>query len=165
MNALTLSTALLLVFSSVFTLTALAQSTQRDDAEITWLVATMEEGWAKKEGALFAQPFAENSDYVIINGMHLKGRMAIANGHQHIFDTFYKGTRIKTTMEGIRYLKPDVAIAHFRSNLTGTINGKAVDGIGRITLTLMKEAGKWEIQAFQNTSIEAQPDPQRTSGN
>ena len=36
--------------------------------------------------------FAEDADYVIINGMRIKGREAIDSGHQQIFDTIYKGS-------------------------------------------------------------------------
>jgi uncharacterized protein (TIGR02246 family) len=140
------------------TMTTHAQTaTTTDDARIRELVKTLEDGWAKKDGDLFAKSFAENADYVVINGMHLQGRMAIAKGHQEIFDSFYKETNIKTEVQGIRYIRPDVAIVHFTSHLTGTSNGQKIDGTGLITLTVEKLNGNWQIDAFQNTQIEEQP--------
>ena len=130
-------------------------NTAADDAAIRELVKTIEDGWAKKDGSLFAKPFAENADYVIINGMHIKGRTAIANGHQMIFDSFYKETNIKTEVQSIRYIRPDIAIVHFSSHLTGMSGGKKMDAKGQISLTVEKIKTGWQIVAFQNTGVEA----------
>ncbi len=129
-------------------------SATEDDAQIRELVKTLEDGWAKKDGNLFAKPFAENADYVVINGMYLQGKTAIAKGHQGIFDSFYKETNIKTEVQNIRYIRPDIAIVHFTSHLTGTSNGQNLDGKGLITITVDKSNGSWQIDAFQNTQVE-----------
>lgn len=150
----TISTMLFLVFFAVSTQ---AQTGASDDAQIRELVKTMETGWAKKDGTLFAKPFADNSDYIVINGMWLKGKAAIANGHQGIFDTFYKETNIKTDVQSIRYIRNDVAIVHFSSHLTGTSNGQKIEARGQITITAARSANGWQIESFQNTSTEQQP--------
>ncbi|MEI9947158.1 MAG: SgcJ/EcaC family oxidoreductase [Chitinophagaceae bacterium] len=135
-----------------FIMTTHAQtSTAADDAQIRELVKTMETGWNKKDGNLFAKPFAENADYVIITGMHLQGKAAIASGHQGIFDSFYKETSLKTEVQTIRYLRPDIAIVHIAGRLTGPSNGRQMDDKGMITLVVEKIAGGWQIDAFQNT--------------
>ena len=64
-------------------------SKAKDEAMIRANVEQMAKGWNMKSGAEFAKPFAEDSDYVVINGMHLKGRVANAEAHQRIFDTIY----------------------------------------------------------------------------
>lgn len=149
--------SLLLVTSVIFsTMTTIAQ-TADDDTQIKQLIKTIEEGWAKKDGGLFAKSFAENADYVVVNGMYLKGRTAIAQGHQRIFDTFYKETNIKSELQSIRYLRPDIAITHLISNLTGVSNGQQLNNRGYITLTLEKTAAGWQIAAFQNTPIQPPP--------
>lgn len=125
-----------------------------DDAQIRGHVATMEEGWTKKDGELFARPFAENADYVVINGTHVKGRKAIADGHQFIFSSFYRETFIKTDIQSIRYLRPDIAIVHMKSHMTGVSNGEKVDTNGYITLTFEKTANGWQVAAFQNTGVQ-----------
>src|ERR1044071_2803782 len=56
-----------------------------DEAAMRESVKQMETGWNTKSGALFAKPFAEDADYVVINGMYIKGRAAIEVGHQRIF--------------------------------------------------------------------------------
>jgi len=126
----------------------------KDSVQIAQLVKTMEEGWAKKDGALFAKPFAENADYVVVNGTHLKGRMAIDKGHQAIFDSFYKDTYIKITTQSIRYLRPDIALVHIAGNLSGTSNGEKLDRNSMITIIAEKGAHGWQIAAFQNTNVQ-----------
>jgi uncharacterized protein (TIGR02246 family) len=92
--------------------------------------------------------------------MHIKGKQAIAGGHQGIFNTVYKETLLKTDVKSIRYVRPDIAIVHFDAHLTGISEGQPLDNQARITLTAEKTAGGWQIDAFQNTRID--PNPPRT---
>ena len=112
-----------------------------------------------KSGAEFAKSFAENADYIVINGTHIKGRADNATGHQYIFDTIYKDSRIVITVKQIRFLRTDVAVVHAESNLTFKIGGEEKKGTGIITLLMTKESGKWEIAAFQNTAIAKNDNP------
>ena len=128
--------------------------TSKDEAMIRANIEQMAKGWNMKSGAEFAKPFAENSDYVVINGMHIKGRAANAAAHQQIFDTIYKDSSIISTIKQIRFLRSDVAVVHGESNLTFKINGEEKKGNGFVTLVMTKEKGKWSIVAFQNTAIQ-----------
>src|SRR5688500_20257432 len=76
-----------------------AAAGEADDAAIRENVRQLEAGWNSKSGALFARPFAEDADYVVINGMHIRGRAAIDKGHQHIFETYMKETTLARSEE------------------------------------------------------------------
>src|SRR5215217_3708758 len=91
-----------------------------DEAALRESVKQMETGWNTKSGALFAKPFAEDADYVVINGMYIKGRAAIESAHQRIFDTIYKDTKINLTVKQIRFLRPDVAVVHVNGHRDGS---------------------------------------------
>lgn len=136
----------------------------KDEAMIRANVEQAMKGWNAKSGAEFAKPFAEDADYVIINGMHIKGRAVIDKGHQQIFDTIYKNSSLAVTVEQIRFLRPDVAVVHIRSALTVTTPENSTrTGEGRITMVMLKNQDRWEIAAFQNTPIQAPPPvPQAT---
>jgi len=84
----------------------------KDEAAIRANVEQMAKGWNMKSGAEFAKPFAEDADYVVVNGAHIKGRAANAGGHQQIFNTIYKDSRNAGTVKQIRFVRPDVAIVH-----------------------------------------------------
>jgi uncharacterized protein (TIGR02246 family) len=139
---------------------AAVADTSKDEAAIRANVEQMQKGWNMKSGAEFAKPFAENSDYVVINGVHIKGRAGIAEGHQRIFDTVYKDSSVVITVKQIRFLRPDVAVVHAESALTFKTGGEEKKGSGIITLVMTKENGIWQIAAFQNTSIQ----PPNTQG-
>jgi uncharacterized protein (TIGR02246 family) len=125
-----------------------------DEAAMRESVRQMETGWNTRSGALFAKPFAEDADYVVINGMYIKGRPAIETGHQRIFDTIYKDTRLTLTVKQIRFLRPDVAVVHVSAHRDGPTSELTGDAI--LTLVMTRERQGWTIAAFQNTAIAAQ---------
>jgi len=150
--------SLLVTISSLIILNMTTQAqtgSTADESQIRDLVKTMEDGWAKKDGAYFAKPFAENADYVVINGMYIKGRTAIAEAHQRIFDSIYKETFIKTEVQHIRFLRPDIAIVHYTGHMTGGAGEQKTDSRAIITITVEKSANGWQIAAFQNTGIQS----------
>ena len=124
-----------------------------DETAIRANVEQMVKGWNAKSGAEFAKPFAEDSDYVVVNGMHIKGRAVNAAGHQQIFDTVYKDVDLAASVEQIRFLRPDVALVHVQAERFPKAD-KSQTTKARITLVMVKNGGKWEIAAFQNTQIQ-----------
>lgn len=141
------------------------QKKTADENLIKAKIQMLMDGWNTKSGKLFAAPFAEHADYVVINGDKIKGREVIDRGHQHIFDTIYKDTKIDLEMEQIRFLKEDIAIVHVKGKRTGTSFGKLANEQARITLVLAKNNGEWWIEAFQNTNIEPPRKPENAKGN
>ena len=128
----------------------------KDEAMIRANFEQMVKGWNMKSGAEFAKPFAENSDYVVINGMHIKGRADNAKEHQQIFDTIYKDSNVGAAVKQIRFLRPDVAVVHVEANMNFKTGGEEKKNHSLITLVMTKEKGKWSIAAFQNTGIQPQ---------
>ena len=122
-----------------------------DEAAIRENVKLLETGWNTKSGAVFAKPFAEDADYVVINGMYIKGRPGIEKGHQQIFDTIYKETTITLAIKQIRFLRPDVAVVHVHGDRTSPV--KELQQKALLTLVMTKEDQGWTIAAFQNTAV------------
>lgn len=127
----------------------------KDDVAIRNNVKQLETGWNQKNGELFAKPFAEDADYVVINGLHIKGRSAIEQGHQRIFDTIYKATSITLSVEGIRYVRHDVAIVHVKNETKTPQGDRFHQSNSLITLVMARTTDDWKTVAFQNTAIEA----------
>jgi uncharacterized protein (TIGR02246 family) len=134
--------------------TALAQdSRSADEAAIRENVKQLETGWNTKKGAVFAKPFADDADYVVINGMFFKGRNAIETAHQQIFDTIFKDTTITLNVKQIRFLRPDVAVVHVNGHRSGPTKELVQDAM--LTIVMTKEKAGWTIAAFQNTEVAA----------
>ena len=126
-----------------------------DEAAIRENVRQLEAGWNAKSGEQFARPFAADADYVVINGSYIKGREAIAQGHQRIFDTFYKESTLSLSVKQVRMLRPDVAVVHVTGTNKVPRGAETQIGEAIITLLMTKESGVWKIAAFQNTEVAA----------
>ncbi|HEX8130493.1 MAG TPA: SgcJ/EcaC family oxidoreductase [Pyrinomonadaceae bacterium] len=124
-----------------------------DEAAVRENVRQMEVGWNTKSGALYAKPFAADADYVVVNGVHLRGREAIEKSHQHIFDTFYKNSILSISVKQIRFLRPDVAVVHVQGVNRIRQGAETREMNAMVTLVMTKEKGDWKIVAFQNTQI------------
>ena len=136
---------------TLFAFSVSAQNTTADESAMRDAVKQLETGWNTKSGATFAKPFAEDADYVVINGNYIKGRAVIESQHQRIFDTIFKDTTIKLTVQQIRFLRSDVAVVHVKGERGSSVPSLIQDAM--ITLFMTKEKQGWTIAAFQNTAI------------
>ena len=124
-----------------------------DGAAIRENVRQMEAGWNAKSGAQFARSFADDADYVVINGVYVKGREVIAEGHQRIFDTVFKESTLSLSVKQVRMLRPDVAVVHVTGTLKLPRGAEAQTSESILTVVMTKESGAWKIAAFQNTEV------------
>jgi uncharacterized protein (TIGR02246 family) len=132
---------------------SLSEGRAEDETAISKIVYRLRDGWNAGDGRAFAAPFAEDADYVIVNGVRIKGRGAIEAGHQQIFDTIYKNSRISATVESVRFLCDNVAIAHVQWQLKYRENNTERDSKAMNSLVLKKENRQWVITAFHNTPV------------
>jgi uncharacterized protein (TIGR02246 family) len=148
---------LALVFLVGFPIDSYAQTTSTantDEAAVRRIVRQVQDAWNAHDGKAFAAPFATDADYVVVNGMYAKGRDEIERGHTGIFTTIYKDSRNVATIKSVRFLRPDVAVAHVEWNLEFKMNGETQKGHAINTMVMTKDGGKWNIAAFQNTPIQ-----------
>jgi uncharacterized protein (TIGR02246 family) len=115
------------------------------------IVAQLEAAWKAMDGAAFAQPFAEDADFVNIRAEHFQGRPAIGAGHAAIFASIYAGSTTQMTVEAARRLRPDVGLVHVRSVLNVPQGPLAGRHAACFSMVLTKAGGDWEIAAFHNT--------------
>ena len=146
--------SLVILCGNVFAQTS--QTQNQGETAVREIVKEVENGWNAHDGKAFAAPFAADADYVVVNGMYGKGREEIERGHTAIFKTIYKDSRNVATIKSVRFLRPDVAVAHVEWNLEFKMNGETKKGHAMNTMILTKEGGRWSIAAFQNTPIQAQ---------
>jgi uncharacterized protein (TIGR02246 family) len=128
----------------------------KDEAAIRQIVRQVEDGWNAHDGKAFAAPFAADADYVVVNGVNIKGREGIEKGHTAIFTTIYKDSRNAATIKSIRFLRPDVAVVHIEWNLEFKAGGETRKARAINTMVMTKDGGSWTIAAFQNTPIQTE---------
>ena len=117
------------------------------------LVGELQEAWNAADGTRFAQPFAEDADFVNIRGEHVRTREVIAKGHQAIFNSIYKGSVVRYEVAGVRAIAPAVLVAHVRSTLKAPTGPLVGEHNSLFTLVLVQQQNSWSIAAFHNTLI------------
>ena len=89
--------------------------------------AQIEKAWNAADGAAFAEPFAADASFVDIRGEAHDGALAIAGGHQAIFDSIYRGSTVKIELDIAREVAPGVVLAVATSTLdapSGPLRGR-----------------------------------------
>ena len=148
----TLAVFMLAVFITSAHRARAMNTSAEDEAAIRENVKQMEAGWNTGSGALFAKPFAEDADYVVINGRHLKGQAAIQKAHQQIFDTIFKGTTLSLSIKQIRFLRSDVALVHVTGYRKASNPADPVSN-AIVSMVMTKDKQGWKIAAYQNTQV------------
>lgn len=133
-------------------LSAADQST--DEAAIRALEARQPEAWNHHDAKAYANLFTENGDCVNVVGWWWKGRAEIEKKLTDAYVYVFKESTLTITNVDIRFLNPEVAIAHVQWTMTGarTPSGIPTPQQGLQTHVLQKQNGQWLIAAFQNTN-------------
>jgi uncharacterized protein (TIGR02246 family) len=123
----------------------------------------MQDGQNRKDGELFASAFAQEHDYIAINGMFLPNQRRKDNAriHQRLYDEStssvagnYGEVEIRLSVSKIRPLiAQGVAVVHILSefHLEGQHEKKTKNVI---TAVMQKREGEWEILAFHNAPVQ-----------
>lgn len=125
---------------------------QADETAVRNVFASFSKIWNEPGMPGFENLFSEDADFVVITGKLLKGRNEIVSYHRKLLEGLYKDSRsIPMNMIDLRFLSPDIAIAHVTSGAHYTQNGEEHTRMGLATAMLVKKDRKWLITAFHNT--------------
>ena len=70
-----------------------------------------EHSWNNGDGPAYAEPFADDADYITIQGRRVAGREEIAAGISEILATIYLDSTIALQVTGIRCVSPTTIVA------------------------------------------------------
>jgi uncharacterized protein (TIGR02246 family) len=122
-----------------------------DETTVRDLHEQMIVAWNIGSGADFARSFSEQADFIAFEGTHLKGRAAIQEFHQKLFDTELRGTRLEGGVSFVRFLGPALAVMH--SWVTTTLAGQTNASSSRDSMQLfvaVKVGEQWHFEAMLN---------------
>lgn len=128
-----------------------AQADPADQSAIEGVVAGFAKSWNTPGMPGFSDLFTQDADFVVISGRWFQGRAAIVSYHKALLSRFYKGSRLSPDKVWVRFLSPDVAVAHVAWKSWYKAEGKEEDQTALMTLTLTKDEGVWKIAAAHNT--------------
>jgi uncharacterized protein (TIGR02246 family) len=125
-----------------------------DEQAVRALYKRLMDGWNQGSGAAFAEPMADDVDFVPFDGVYFKGKEALVRFHDPLFKTHLKGTRLVGEVTSVRFLSPTVALMHARGGTIMRGESKASPARDSIqTMVAVKEGDRWSITAFQNTRV------------
>jgi uncharacterized protein (TIGR02246 family) len=116
-----------------------------DENAIRLLLVRLHDAWARGDGEGYAACFAEKSDYITFNGMHLRGRAENAKLHTALFRGVLRGTSLSADVESLELLSSSVALVH----TAGSGRKKSFQ-----SYVLVKYGSDWLIRSFQNTRVQ-----------
>jgi len=116
-----------------------------DENSIRLLLARLYDSWTRGDGESYGACFAEKSDYITFNGVHLRSRAENAELHGALFRGILKGTKLSAEIESLELLSNSVALVH----TVGSGRKKSYQ-----TYVLVKSDAGWLIRSFQNTRVQ-----------
>jgi len=142
-----------------------ANERENDERAIREMNAAVEAAWNKHDAPTLDQSFVEDCDFINVFGEWISTRDKLVKIHTALFAGPFRESYKRFTVEKIRFVRQDVAIAHVRGRNTDR-DGKLLEGDeGTIaSLVMVKEAGKWRIVAGQNTEVRPLPEAFKPAG-
>ncbi|WP_433431482.1 SgcJ/EcaC family oxidoreductase [Nonomuraea sp. CA-141351] len=117
--------------------------------EIQSLFAELEDAWNRGDGNAYGECFTADASYTTFVGTVYHGREDLASGHQALFDTVLKGTKMFNEIVEVRFYGTGTAVAVGKGDVAKKHPGKLTKVQ---TYTLVREAdGRWRIASFHNT--------------
>ena len=124
----------------------------------TQLFGGLETAWNHGDGPAFGKLFADATDFVDIRGVHHHGDgVAMGRGHQHIFDTIYKGSTIRYQVVSARVAVPGCIVATATATLDAPSGPMFGTSRSQITAVVVPRDEGWAITAFHNTLVREAP--------
>ena len=126
--------------------------TRTDDvAAIKGVLADLYQAWDAGDAEGFVRDYTEDAT-VIMPGTYRKSREEVRQGMADSFASFLKGSTTVNSMEGIRFLGENAAIAVSESGILfpGQTEVPA-EGMVYATWVLEKRDGRWLVAAYHNS--------------
>ena len=127
-----------------------------DRKAIEAIASSFQDTWNRHDMDGMASLVAEDVDFVTVVGARgwEKGRKEFKDGHAAVHKTMFKDSVITVRETHVKFIRPDIAIAHVLWETKGDVvpdrkPGEPREGI--FTWVVEKRSGKWLILASQNT--------------
>ncbi len=149
-----------------YTVTCGAQnpSNRNDEEAIKKVIVGTTEAFNKHDAKAFTRFYTPDAELVTVRGERMKGAAEIEKGIAAIFATRAKAVTLKTLDVTVRFIRPDVAVAHVTNELSGLVSteGEQLPAHRELSIrVLVKEHGGWLVTAFHNTVVRPVEPPVR----
>lgn len=146
----------IIVLGYVATVEAQRTLEQANEDAIKQVIVEMTTGFNSHDGRAASLMYAPDAKLVTVRGEVMNGRAEIEKGLSSIFATRAKNAMHRTLDVSVRFIRPDVALAHVTNELSGLVapDGQELPAHQELSLRVFtKDDGQWRVAAFQNTMI------------
>lgn len=129
-----------------------------DEEDIRRVIAEMTEASNRNDAKAVTRMHAVDADFVTVRGKRFTGAAEIEQGLTVAFATRGATPTVKTLNVTVRFLRPDVAIAHVTNELSGLVSpeGQQLPAQQELSIrvfTKEEEDAPWCVTAFHNTLL------------
>ena len=136
------------------------QGAPEDVAAINEILADNVVALNKHDPVAASRQYRADAEFTNVAGIHVRGAAEIEKFLAAGFATRLKGATWKPVNTTIRFIRPDVAVVHVSSEITGFLNpdGSTAPPHNELSIRVFqKDSGLWRVAAFHNTRVGATP--------
>ena len=125
-------------------------------AAIEALILQTTDAFNKHDAKAWRSFCSPDAQLVTVRGESMTGIAEIERGLAAIFNTRGRAARLRTIDIAVRFIRPDVALAHVLNEMSGVTapDGSLPPPHQELSIrVLVKEQGAWRITAFHNTIV------------
>lgn len=136
---------------------ALPSGTRNDEEAIRAVIAATTDAFSRHDAKAWVKLCTPDAQLVTVRGESMNGIGEIEKGLATIFQTRGRNVTLKTLGVAVRFIRPDVALAHVTNELSGLVNpdGQTLPSHQELSVrVLVKDQSGWRITAFHNTILQ-----------
>ena len=156
-HSLLVAIALGVFAASVSARQAASPVARNDEDAIKAVIAATPEAFSRHDAKAWAKYCTPDAQLVTVRGESMNGVAEIEKGLTRIFETRGRNVTLKTLSVTVRFIRPDVALAHVTNELSGLLTPQGTVQPPHQELSvrvLVKDRGAWRITAFHNTILQ-----------
>lgn len=134
-----------------------SSSARNDEDSIRAVMAATTDAFSRHDAKAWVKFCTPDAQLVTVRGESMRGIAEIEKGLTAIFQTRGRNVTLKTLELMVRFIRPDVALAHVTNELSGLISpeGQTQPPHQELSIrVLVKDQGVWRITAFHNTILQ-----------
>ena len=131
--------------------------TRSDEDAIKAVIAETTDAFSRRDAKAWVKFCTPDAQLVTVRGESMKGVAQIEKGLATIFQTRGRHVTLKTLEVSVRFIRPDVALAHVKNELSGLLapDGQTLSPHQELSVRVfVKDEGAWRIAAFHNTILQ-----------
>jgi uncharacterized protein (TIGR02246 family) len=124
-----------------------------DAAAVRAVALQQADAWNRHDAAAYSALFTPDCDVVNVVGWWWKSRAEMQAKLARAFTSVFRDSALKFTDVQVRFIEPDIAVAHASWTMSGMHMppGMPAPDRGIQTLVMTRHDGAWRIAVFQNT--------------